>query len=195
MAGLLCHAPGSHHSNIHPIGKDPYRCGHYSGISSDRLCPHRRNGRMDRYGRTCDWLKLAAHARAIANDMRDARNSAGRGYPFSNGLTLGRAAMLRPIAGVLGKHYGRRAMHGHPDYNAAQAVQAEKYAELAISSSLQDSYRKVAESYWGTGSSIHSSTRAEADVDQRLLTGRALGPRSAVPVAGAHQINRPNSYV
>ena len=34
------------------------------------------------------------------------------------------------------------------DYYAARAVQAEEYAERAISQSLIDSYHQVADSYW-----------------------------------------------
>ena len=34
------------------------------------------------------------------------------------------------------------------DYYAARAVQADEYAERAISQSLIDSYHKVADSYW-----------------------------------------------
>jgi hypothetical protein len=55
-------------------------------------------------------------------------------------------------------------MADYPGY-AERAVQAEEYAELAISPSLTDSYRKVAESYWALA---HQLTEMKSPRPSRL---------------------------
>jgi hypothetical protein len=68
----------------------------------------------------------------------------------------------------------------HLDYYAARAVQAEEYAELAVSPSLADSYRRVAKSYWALAYQLTERKNRRSD----LTRGCRRSPAAAEGVGG-----------